>query len=394
MNKVLMVVGSGEFQLPAVIKAKEMGLKVIATDINPNAAGFKYADSYEIIDIKDKEKNLAVAKKFDIDGIIGIVSEFSVRTVSYIAEQLNLPGLNYNAAVAVTDKAIMREKFAEAGLPSPKFFKIEDKNEALNAVSELGLPVVMKPTDNSGSRGVTKIERLQDLDASFKLAKENSNSGNIIVEEFIEGSEMTIEGLSYKGEHQILAMSSKKRIPFPHCVSIDLTYPPAFSDDIINKIKDLMISAYDSLGIDMGATHSEVLITEKGPFLVEVAARGGGFGIFPDIITAVSGVDVVKECINMAMGYEVDVSPKFSRAAVLRFFNLPLGKLLKVTGLEEAKKAEGVHFIKLDVKPGDVISPITRDGNRHGRIIAFGETREMAVARADQAENAIKFDIH
>jgi len=313
--------------------------------------------------------------------------------VAYIAEQLGLPGLQYEAAVAATNKAIMRTKFLEAGLSSPSFFKVKTKEEATTATLELGLPVVMKPTDNSGSRGVTKVEKLADLEFSWSLAKENSRSGDIIVEQFVEGTEMTIEALSYKGGHQVLAMSSKKRIPFPHCVSIDLTYPPPFSKETLAVVRELVISALNAVGIDVGPTHSEVILTEQGPVLLEIAARGGGFGVFSEIISLVSGVDAVKECINLALGYKADISPKFSKAAVLRFFNLPQGRLVGIAGLEEARALDGVHKIELDVAPGDIIKPIVSDGTRHGLIIASGDTREMVVRRADKAETAVRFEI-
>lgn len=393
MKKTLMVIGAGKYQLPVIIKAKEMGLKVLATDLNPKAQGFEYADFYKVVDVKDAETNLEIAKEFAIDGVISIVSELSITTVAYIAEQLGLPGLQYEAAVAATNKAIMRTKFLEAGLSSPRFFKVNTKEEATTAALRLGLPVVMKPTDNSGSRGVTKVEKLADLEFSWGLAKENSRSGDIIVEQFLEGTEMTIEALSYKREHQVLAMSSKKRIPFPYCVSIDLTYPPPFSKEILSAVRELVISALNAIGIDVGPTHSEVILTEQGPVLLEIAARGGGYGVFSEIIPLVSGVDVVKECINLALGYEADIIPKFSKAAVLRFFNLPQGRLVAIAGLEKARAVDGVHKIELDVAPGDVINPIVSDGTRHGLIIAFGDTREMAVHRADKAETAVRFEI-
>ncbi|MFC1963394.1 ATP-grasp domain-containing protein [Chloroflexota bacterium] len=393
MTKTLMVIGAGEHQLPAIIKAKEMGLKVLATDLNPNALGFEYADINRVVDVRDEVANLKVATEFTIDGVISIVSELSVRTTAYVAEQLGLPGLRYEAAITATDKAIMRRIFSEADLSSPVFFKVNSREEAIEAISKLGLPVIMKPTDNSGSRGVTKIENLAELDLSWALAKKNSFSGDVIVEQFLEGTEMTIEGLSYNGEHQILALSSKKRIPFPACVSIDLTYPPPFSEQSLARVRELIISALNAMGVNMGATHSEVMMTKRGPILIEVAVRGGGYGVFSEIIPLVSGVNAVEECINMAIGYKVDISPKFSKAAVLRFFNLRPGRLIRITGLRKARDIKGVHRIDLSVSPGDMVRPIVSDGTRHGLIITSGDVREVAIHRADQAETAVKFDI-
>lgn len=388
-----MVIGAGKFQLPAIIKAKEMGFKVLATDLDPNAPGFRSADFHRAVDIKDAEANLTLAKEFAIDGVISVVSELSVRTVSYVAQQLGLPGLNYDAAVATTDKAVMRAKFREVGLPTPKFIKVRTEQEAVKAILELALPVVMKPTDNSGSRGVTRIDKLSDVEFSFPLAKQNSHSGDIIIEQYLEGTEMTVEALSYNNRHQVLAMSSKQRIPFPYCVSIDLTYPPPFPKETLDKVRKLVISGLDALGINMGASHTEVMLTPQGPFPVETAARGGGFLIFSDIIPFISGVDILKQCIKMAMGEKVDIRPKYAKAAVLRFFNLPPGKLVGVNGLEEARALEGVHVVELAVNPGDIVKPIVSDGTRHGQMVTLGDTRELAVRRADQVEKTVRFEI-
>jgi len=391
-NKI-MIIGAGKFQLPAILKAKEMDLTVLATDKDPDAVGFQFADYPSVVDIKDVGENTNLARQHKVNGILSIVSELGVRTQAAVAQELGLPGLKTEAAFAVTNKARMREIFKKHRLPSPQFYIVRTRNEANKAIRSLGLPVVMKPTDNAGSRGVSKIDRLEDLDFSFELAKAHTLSGEIIVEKFMEGEEMTIEAISYRGEHEILAMSNKKRIPFPYCVSIDLTYSPPHEIKLQQEVRQLMKKALTVLGLDYGASHSEVMLTKSGPFLVEVAGRGGGFGIFSDIIPKISGVDIVKQCINIAMGYEVDIKVRYQKAAVLRFFTPPPGKILGISGLEEARFIPGVSKIELDVKVGDVLQPIRRDGERPGLMIVFGDDREEAVAKADLVEKTVKFRI-
>lgn len=392
-DRLLMILAAGEYQLPAIIKAKEMGLRVLVTDFNPNALGFKFADFYRVVDVRDEQANLKLARQFAIDGVMSIVCEHAVKSVAYIAEQLGLPGLKYEAAAAATNKGIMRKKWLEARLPSPKFFVVKTKEETISAVSKLSFPIIMKPADNAGSRGVTKIEKLKELDFSFKLAKESSLSGQIIIEEFIEGTEITVEVLSHNGQHHILAISSKKPAPIlPYCVTIGQVYPSGFSRDNILKVGKIIPIMLNTLGIDSGATHSEIMMTKSGPIPIEIGARGGGFGIFSDIVPFVSGVDIVKECINMALDFNVNISLQQPKAAVLRFFNLGQGRLLRITGLEQAKNIKGMQKLWVRIAPGEMIPSITDGTSRHGHMIIFGNTREEVLRKVKQAESLIKFD--
>jgi len=392
-KKLLMILAASEYQLPAILKAKEMGLQVLATDFDPNALGFKFADFHRVIDVKDEKANLELARQFAIDGIMSVVCEHAVKPVAYIAKRLGLPGLGYKAAVAATNKGIMRRKWLQAGFSSPKFFVVESKKEAISAISKLSLPIIMKPIDNAGSRGITKMERLQELDFSFYLAKESSFSGEIIIEEFIEGTEITVETLSYNSQHHILAVSSKKPAPIlPYCVTIGQVYPSGFSKNSLLEVGKVIATMLDALGIDTGASHSEIMMTKSGPIPIEIGARGGGFGIFSDIVPFVSGVDIVKECINIALGFDVDIFLKQPKAAVLRFFNFGRGRLLRITGLEQAKRTKGVQKLWIGIAPGEMIPSITDGISRHGQMIVFGDTREQVLHRAKQAESAIKFD--
>jgi len=392
-QKLLMILAAGEYQLPAILKAKEMGLRVLATDFNPNAVGFEFADFHKVIDVKDEKANLKLARQFAIDGIMSIVCEHAVKPVAYITKQLDLPGLKYEAAVAATDKGIMRKKWLQAGLSSPKFFIVKNKKEAISAISKLSFPMIVKPTDNAGSRGVIKMERSEEFDFSFNLAKESSFSGEIIIEEFIEGIEITVEVLSFNGRHHILAISSKKPASIsPYCVTIGQVYPSGFPKNNISEVEKTIATMLDALGIDTGASHSEIMMTKNGPIPIEVGARGGGFGIFSDIVPFVSGVDIVRECINIALDFNVDISPKRPKAAVLQFFNFGWGRLLRITGLEQAQRMEGVQKLWIRIAPGEMIPPIIDGTSRHGHMLVFGDTREQVLHRTKQAESAIEFD--
>lgn len=390
--KKIQVIGAGKYQLPAIIKAKEKGLSVIATDRDPDAYGRRYADYFEVADVKDGEANLSIARKYQIDGVISIVSELGVKTTSYVAKHMGLPGLDSEAAEHVTNKLKMKTRLAEEGIPVAEFTPINRLDDIEEVIKRRGFPFVLKPVDNAGSRGVMRIDNTVDIEDAFKKGLAHSFSGTLIAEDFIDGIEFTIEAISYNREHSILAVSEKKRIPFPHCVSIDLTYPPSVAGDIQQKIKELVYRTLNALGVDNGASHSEVMIDQKGSlYLVETAGRGGGYGVFSDIIRLVSGVDAVEQSINITMGFPVDLNQRFNNAAVLRFFTLREGKLVAVKNLEKARQIKGVYMIDIFIKVGEDIGPIVSDGTRPGMVITSAETREEAIRIADEVEDRVEF---
>lgn len=390
-GKKLLIIGAGIFQIPAIKKAKKLGCFVIATDVDPSAPGFLYADAKKIVDVKDVEGNGEVGKQYGIDGVMSIVAELGVRTAADVAYALDLQGLKPECARAATDKFLMREIFAQKKLPSPLYKKAFTIKEAQSASEALGFPIVVKPVDSSGSRGVSKVDRIDELEKAFSWAKEYSQNGSVIIETFVEGEEVTVEALSYKGDHQILAISGKKHIPFPYCVSIDLTYPPLYDEGTLESIRILTKKALTALGIDSGPSHSEILMTKDGPVLVEIAARGGGYGVFSDIIELVSGVDIVKESITIALGSKPDIYAKYQKAATLRFFTPGEGKIAAIVGVEQARALPGVRIVSIALKPGDSIDRIVSDGTRPGYVITYGDTRQEAIARANAVEQTIKF---
>lgn len=395
MQKKILILTAGPYQVTTICKAKEMGLFVIATDKNPDAPGFKYADKGIAIDVKDFEKTLEVARKFSVDAVMTESNDFAVLTVAKIAKELNLIGISPEAAISATNKRIMREKWKEKNLPSPEFFVAEDLKSAISSAEKIGYPVVIKPTDNMASRGVKIVNNSEEMKEFFSETLKYSSEGKVLIEEFMEGNELTVEGFVYKGDVHILTMSDKaKKIGFySPCVSSSLDYPSSVDNQTKQKIISLVKEGIKALGIEKGPTHTEVILTEKGPKLVETAARGGGNYVFSKIIQLATGVDIVKEYIKMLLKEEPELLPKYQKGVVLRFFSAPFGKIKEIKGVEEAKKIEGVIDIGFNLKPGDVISSIETDVGRPGWVIVTGDTQKQARDRADLVEKIIKFEV-
>jgi len=391
VKKTIMFIGAGKYQVPGIEKAKEIGLRTIAIDRDPDVPGLKIADVPVVLDIKDIEGAIKVAKENNIDGVLTIASDIAVPTVAAVAEELDLPGISSEIAKIATNKALMREKFVEYGIPSPRFRKVRTLDEAREAAEEIGFPVVIKPVDNAGSRGVSKVDNMDESVGAFNHAQKHSRIGDVIVEEFIEGIECTIEGMTYNNKTEILAISEKKKPEGHYRVATDLTYPPSFPSEVIENIKNVVKLAIEAIGIDIGPTHSEVIVTSHWkPVLIEVAARGGGFGIFSDVIALVSGVDAITENIKISIGKKPDIIPKYEKGVVLRFFAPPQGRLKKIVDFEQAKLIRDTK-VGLFKKVGDTIPPLATDGDRTGYILTWGETRDEAIKRADTVESRVKF---
>lgn len=398
MLKTVMFIGAGPYQLPGIVKAKEMGLRVVATDYDSAAPGLKVADVPIVLDVKDAVNSIKAAKENDIDGVLSIAADVTLPTVAAIAEELSLPGISQEVVKIATDKGLMKNKFVEHGIPTSDFRVVVDLEDAAKAVSELHLPLVVKPVDNAGSRGVIRLDRSDDIATAFYYAKDSSKSGRIIIEEFVKGVECSIDAMTFENDTQVLAISEKKKDD-TYLTATDITYPPRMTTEMLEYIDAMTKRVVAAIGLDTGASHTELIIRHSliHPIndiiyisVLETAARGGGFGTVSDIIPMVSGVDALAASIQMCLGEVPDIVPKYKKGAVLRFLTPPTGSVLRIKGLEEAKKVKNAK-LGLFISPGEVIPPLKTDGDRVGYIIAGGETRDDAIATADLVESKLGF---
>jgi biotin carboxylase len=390
----LLVLAGGVYQLPLIHAARSRGLEVVLFDGDPDAPGFEHAQHGEVVDIADPDRVISAARRWNPAGVASIVSDVAVRSGAVAAAALGLPGIDVETAEVCTDKFLMRSRCERAGMRCPPFAAVTSVEDARDAAVEVGFPLVVKPVDSSGSRGVTRVDMPAGVAPAVELALASSRQGRALLEGFLEGIECTVETFSVDGRTEVLGVSDKRRLPFPHCVSISLTYPPSLDASVRNAVVDVARRGLEAAGVRNGPGHVEVMVTLSGPVILELAARGGGYRIFSDILPRISGVDPVAAVIDQALGLTPRIMPAPTRAAVLRFFNpAASGMLTRVSGVDEAVRDEHVLDVVIEAAVGKPFQGITRDGERPGYVITLADTPEEAVAAADRAEQQVVFHI-
>lgn len=339
--KKIAVIGAGYLQLPLVEKAKEMGLHTICFAWTEGAVCKNVADEFYPISIVEKEQILSVCQKKQIDGICTIASDVAAPTVAFVAEQMGLTGNSYHAAVLANNKFLMREAFHRAGIPCPKYRKVSSADEI---PAENRFPLIVKPTDRSGSLGVTKVDNQDELQQAVVAALEYSFKKEAIIEEFIEGREISVEFISYRGTHYPLQITDKVTTGAPHFVELEHHQPALLSDKQYVEIYDLTKKALDALGVTNGASHSEYRITKDGRiFVMEIGARMGGDFIGSDLVMLSTGYDFLKGVIDVALGqFEAPVfsEPHFAGVYFLCEETKYLQTIIKESKMPQIVRAE------------------------------------------------------
>lgn len=301
MKRTLAIIGASYLQLPLVKKAKTLGMHTVCFAWAEGAVCKDEADEFYPISIVEKEQILSICRAKQIDGICTIASDVAAPTVAYVAEKLGLVGNSYEVAIRANNKFLMRQAFLASGIPCPAYQKINGFAQ-LN-LDSLQFPVIVKPTDRSGSLGVTKVERIEELLAAVETALNCSFKHEAIVEEFIEGKEISVEFISYHGRHYPLQITDKVTTEAPHFVELEHHQPADFTEEQYEEIYDLTKRALDALGVTNGASHSEYKITKEGEvYVMEIGARMGGDFIGSDLVWLSTGYDYLKGVIDVALG--------------------------------------------------------------------------------------------
>ena len=316
----LIIIGANEFQNPLILSAKAMGYATHVFAWQSGDLGERSADYFYPISIVETDRILNICRMLSPAGVVSIGSDLAAITVNYIAQELGLTGNGMESAMAATNKHLMRLAFEKAGLPSCKSRLVSSPEEA--EALELDYPVIVKPTDRSGSRGVFKVTEPSQLARAIEKARSHSFEKKALVEEFAPGREYSIEYVSWQGEHHFLACTEKFTTGAPLFVETGHLQPPLHMDaGLLSRIRELVPRVLDCLGIRFGASHTELKIDDSGSIrIIECGGRMGGDCIGSDLVYISRGVDFVRACIDVACGREPRLSPEHPpRIAAIRF---------------------------------------------------------------------------
>lgn len=361
--KKIAVIGASYLQLPLVKKAKEMGLEVHCFAWEEGAVCKTIADYFYPLSILEKEAILTICQDVQIDAITTIASDTTVLTVNYVAEKMGLVSNEDAYSAITTNKYLMRQCFTENGIPSPRY--AQSRGEVPASINSFEYPLIVKPTDRSGSRGVEKVYAPGDVQQAITNACAESFQKEAIIEEYIGGREISVESLSYQGEHHILQVTDKVTTGEPHFVELEHHQPSTITGDLRDKVQEVVCRALTALHIKYGAAHSELKITDEGTIkVIEIGARMGGDFIGSDLVRLSTGYDFLEGVIQVALGHFTPPRQTIHRHAGVYFLSQETAWVKPIIENHNAYP-EIVEAAITDT----VLRPLTSSGERSGYFI-------------------------
>lgn len=380
----LLVLGAGAAQLGLLEAAAARDLTVIAVDRDPLAAGFAFADERAVISSEDEQGVERLARARAVDGLISPGADWTVGIAARVAERLGLPHpIDGATATLATTKTRQRERFASAGVLQPQTFSKNDP--------EIPFPCVVKASDRQGQRGLTLVHERGAFPAAVETAAAESRGGGVLVEELIDGPELTVNAVSVDGTFIPLTVTDRLLAEPPAFgVALAHAWPSVHSTQSVIEAARGAVSA---LGIENGPSYTQVRLGDDGrAYVVEVAARLGG-GHDAELCRVALGVDLNDLAVSFALGDPCDNVAQGERVggACVVFLVAPEGVLRAVEGVEAAERFEGVEWVRTYRQPGWRFGPLRRGADRAGAILATGADRDDALARARRAAETVRF---
>lgn len=399
MRRNLIIIGGGFLQVPLIETSREMGLSPVVFDMSANAPGMALADHQVLMSTRDIDGCVREARRLrevlPIHGVVTAGTDAS-RAVAAIAGTLDLPGIRYADAEAASNKVLMRKRLRQHGVPIPGFFSVWSLKEAREAMDELTFPLVLKPADNMGARGVIKVSAREEIYAAFRHAKKHSPTGEMILEEYMSGPELSVDALAWDNGRSFRMTGIADRIidREPYFVELGHNMPSALPAEILAEAECVMAAAMKALGIHTGAGKGDLKVTADGVKVGEVAARLSGGFMSSHTYPQHSGVNLLRAAIQIALGDAPDgLEPTRNRVAIERGILSRPGKILAFSGKAKMERVPGVDLVEFTRVPGDVIPIATSNIDKVGHILATADTLAEAEAAAARAMELLELEV-
>lgn len=390
MKKLLML-GGGYLQNFVIKKAKELGYYVYCLDANPNALGFEFADEYAVINIVDESACLDYARDKKVDGVLTAATDFSVLTMSRIACELGLPGINYDSAKIIKNKAAVRRILFDAHADDTGYsYEIHSTEEAESIKTKVIFPVMVKPCDGSGSRGASRVDYEGDFIKACEFAMNGSITHRAVAEPFVIGKEYGVESFVDNGVIHVLAVMQKDMTQPPYYAELGHAIPSGLTEEMETNVKTCVRNALIALGVNHGSVNMDLLIGEKGDVhIVDIGARMGGNLIGSHIIPCGTGIDYMGNMIKAAVRDATDFTPKFTKIPVAtKLLALTPGVIGKLPDFEAISMIHGVT-IEHHLSVGDTINEYHTNLDGCGYVVATGLDELDAINKAREVKMII-----
>jgi biotin carboxylase len=388
----ILILGGGTMQLPAARIARRKGWKVFvaAKSIDPAVRGL--ADEALEVDLQDRDAMVTAAlqlrERHGLQGVFTAGTDFST-TVAWVAEKLRLPGIPYGVSLNATDKSRMRARFRAKGVPCPRFFTVERQPQA-GPAEGFGFPLVVKPVDNMGARGVRRVDRAEDYSGAVEMALGQSRSRRVIVEEYMEGPELSLDAVVFRGQATVCGVADRHIFFPPYFVEMGHTMPSDQEPELLRQAEEVFLDGIRALGIRNGAAKGDIKLTPAGPAVGEIAARLSGGYMSGWTFPLSCGVEVTEAALNIAVGLPPgDLTPRFAAVSAERAFISIPGRVQALEGLAEVRQVDGLQELFLRVRVGDRVRLPANNLEKCGNVITRATTRARAVAAADQARQHV-----
>lgn len=371
-KKSILVFGVGELQRSIIRRAKLKGLYIIGIDPCADAVCKDEVDAFEIVGGQDFEGTCAVVEKYGVDAIVTAATDKPLVMMARVAEKYGFPFYSIETAQWSTDKYQMKQRFLEGGVPCARGRLIAKVEEA----DDLYYPLIVKPRDNSGSRGVKLCRNKEELQEAMQEALEYSHLDTVLVEEYIEGQEYSIEGLHYEGKSEVIQFTEKTTTEFPYNVELAHKQPANLTEEQKNDIRELVSKIANCMHFENCPSHTELKINERGIFIIETSPRLGGDYITSTLVPLSTGINMEDQLLNIALGGKVDTqTERVEKASGVCFFCLPEGIVKKIDPqINDVTTWPGIYSFELKLKESNEVHQITSSLNRYGEFILVGKS--------------------
>jgi biotin carboxylase len=376
MMESILIFGVSDLQKSLIERCKAKGLFTVGIDPDPNAQYKDLVDAFEVVDGQDFEGTLSVIEKHKVSAIITAATDKPLVMMAKIAETKGFPFFSVETAELSTDKYLMKQSFQQHNISCAKGFIINHFDEI--SAESLDYPVIVKPRDNSGSRGVVYCNNYDELKNAFEEALQYTKRANVLVEEFIDGKEYSVEAIHINGDTHIIQVTEKITTKFPYNVEMGHIQPADITEEEKSEIIELVTAATTALCFDNCASHTELKISSKGIKIIETSPRLGGDFITSTLTPLSTGINMEELLIDISLGktLQSDFStPKVFHFSGIMYFELAVGIFTGNVAFEEIKRFNGVYDYVFDLKPGDEIKHIKSSLDRYGHAIFQANNR-------------------